>query len=328
MLKVGFISSWHVHTADYARELRESNKGSIVAMWDEDAERGKAWAEEYGCEFVADYDAFLARTDFEAVICNSPTTMHPELLSKAAAAGKHIFTEKLLATNSKEGRALADAIEKSGVIFTVSLPLRSQPQMLYAKKLVQEGALGKISGARMRRSHSGVSDNWLPERWYDVSKSGGGAMMDLGAHPVYMLSFLFGSPKRVSGFTSNLYGTSSDENAIAMVEFDGGIIGTCETAFVTYGVPDILEVYGTDGSVFIHGDSTRLAARTKDGCVTREIPKSELPAASPSPLMQFVDACLNKGTTPQYFSAEDAMVMTQIIEACYASDKEQKTIVF
>lgn len=323
MLKVGIISTWHVHTDGYAKELVDSGKAQITALWEEDAEKGKAWAEQHGAVYEPDYDKFLT-LGFDAVVCNAPTTQHPRLLHKAIAAGKHIFTEKLLATTAAECQKLCEALEKSGLTFTISLPLRSSAPMLYAKKLVEDGTLGRVSGARMRRSHSGVSDGWLPDYWFDTSKTGGGAMMDLGAHPVYMLSFLFGAPKRLSGMGSNLFGTSGDENSIAVVEFAGGILGTCETAFVTSGVPDLLEVYGTEGSLFIRGDKVELALK---GAEPREVAPSELPAALPSPILRFADACLDGSGTPQYLGTEDALVMTRMIEAFYASDKNNKTII-
>ena len=328
MLNVGFVSAWHVHAGGYANELVSSGKVCIKAIWDEVPARGEKWAAERGMDFIADYDEFLKRDDIEAVISNAPTVMHPELLIKAAEAGKHVFTEKLLATNAADGARICEAIRKSGVICTVSMPLRSNPGVLYAKKLIDSGVLGKISGARMRRSHGGVSENWLPEYWYDVSKTGGGAMMDLGAHPVYVLSFLFGEPVRVSGIMSNIYKSSSDENSIALVEFKNGVIGTCETAFVTCGVPDILEVYGTDGALYIRGDDIKVTTRGMNELGVKLAAPGNLPREKDSPLMLFVDACINKTASPETFTADDALAMTKIIEASYISDKENRTVVF
>lgn len=329
MLSIGFVSSWHVHTDDYARQIIEtcSDKAKIVAMWDEDGARGQTWAEKYGVEYIASYDDLLARADIDAIVCDSPTTMHPDLLTKAAKAGKHIFTEKLLATTSKDCQALCDAIKDAGIVFTVSLPLLSSPLIGYAKQMVDSGALGRVTGARMRRSHSGVSDNWLPERWFDVTLSGGGAMMDLGAHPVYILSYLFGAPKRVSGMGSNPFATSSDENAIALVEFGGGIIATAETGFITYGVPDLLEVYGTEGSLFIHGKDVRIVTKALQAAGVSHATPDKLPEARPMPIIQFIDACINNTGTPQFLSPDDALVMTRIIEAFYQSDASNKTMI-
>jgi predicted dehydrogenase len=328
MLDVGIISSWHVHAKGYVRELQESGKVRFRALWDENPEKGRAAAAEWGVEFEGDYDKFIARDDFSAVICNSPTTMHPELLSKAAAAKKDIFTEKLLAVSSAEAEKLAETIRRSGVIFTISLPLLSNPQVLHIKKLVDEGTLGRITGARFRRSHSGVSDHWLPDYWFDTSLTGGGAMMDLGAHPVYILSFLFGPPKRLFGMTTNPFGTSSDENAAAVAEFKDGLLGIMETAFVTFGVPDLLEVYGTEGSVFMRGSELRITTKAADDLLLKEAVPKSLPPARPSPVIQFAEACLNRSGSPEYLGLDDALIMTRMIEAVYLSDKTGQTQYF
>jgi predicted dehydrogenase len=325
MLNVGIISSWHVHAKGYVRELRESGKVRFCALWDENPEKGRAMAAEWGVDFEEDYDQFIGRGDFSAVICNSPTTMHPELLSKAAAAKKDIFTEKLLAVTSAEAEQIAAAIRRAGVVFTISLPLRANPQVLYVKKLVDQGTLGRITGARFRRSHGGVSDHWLPDYWFDTSLTGGGAMMDLGAHPVYILSFLFGAPKRLSGLTTRPFGTSSDENAVAIAEFRDGILGVMETAFVTFGVPDLLEVYGTEGSVFMKGPELRVTTKAADSLSLKEAAPKSLPPARPSPVIQFVDACLSRAGSPEYLGLDDALVMTRMIEAAYQSDKTGRT---
>ena len=328
MLNIGMVSSWHVHAAGYVRELQESGKVHIAALWDEDPEKGKARAAEWKTEFEPDYDKFLARQDFSAVICNSPTTMHPELLTRAARAKKDIFTEKLLAVSTAEAKNIAEEIWKAGVIFTISLPLRSNPAVLYVKQLVDTGSLGHVTGARFRRSHSGVSDKWLPDYWYDVSSTGGGAMMDLGAHPVYVLAFLFGQPGRVSGLTTNLFGTSSDENAVAIAEFRDGILGIMETAFVTYGVPDLLEVYGTEASVFVRNGEVQVSSKSLDGLSFKEARPKSLPRAKPSPILQFVDACINRSGSPEYLGLDDAILMTQIIEGIYRSDQSGQTVKF
>ncbi|MDR0642406.1 MAG: Gfo/Idh/MocA family oxidoreductase [Treponema sp.] len=328
MLNLGIISAWHVHAKDYVRELRESGKARLCALWDENPRRGRAMAAEWGLEFEEDYDTFITRGDFSAVICTSPTTMHRELLCKAAEAKKDIFTEKLLAPGLAEAEEIAAAIRRAGVNFTISLPLRTSPQVLYIKKLVDEGALGRITGARFRRSHSGVSDRWLPDYWFDTSLTGGGAMMDLGAHPVYILSFLFGAPKRISGLTSNPLGTSSDENAVALAEFKDGILGIMETAFVTFGVPDLLEVYGTAGSVFMKGPELRVSTKTLDGLRLKDASPLSLPPGRPSPVIQFADACESRSPSPEYLGLEDALVMTKMIEAIYQSDKTGRTVEF
>jgi len=319
MLNIGLISKWHVHAGGYAKELQRDPRTRIAAVWDEDPERGAKWAQELGAPFYADYDEFLAG-EIQAVVCDSPTTWHEKLLVKAANAGKHIFTEKLLAPDTAGAEAIAAAVREAGVTFTISLPCMGSPTVLYVKKLIEQGKLGQVTGARFRRSHNGV--NWLPEYWFDLKQSGGGALMDLGAHPVYVLGGLFGVPKRVTALMTELFGTGSDENTIALAEFEGGILGTMETAFVTQGVPDLLEVYGTKGAVFVRDG--KVAKNT--GMGLRTVPARSLPAGKPGPLSQFIQACLDGVAEPEGLGLEDGILMTKITEAAYAADKSGRTV--
>jgi len=321
MLSIGLISKWHVHANGYAKELKNDPRVQITSVWDEDPERGAAWAQELDASFIADYDEFLA-SDIQAVVCDSATTQHERLLTKAAQAGKHIFTEKLLAPTTKEAEAIAEAVRKAGVTFTISLPCKGSPQVLYAKQLIDEGKLGRVTGARFRRSHGGVSGGWLPGYWFKVEDSGGGALMDLGAHPVYVLGGLFGVPKRVTALMTELFGTGSDENTIALAEFEGGILGTMETAFVTGGVPDLLEVYGTKGAVYVRGGE--VVQNIGNGM--EAVPPEALPAGKPGPLSQFIQACLDGVAEPEGLGLEDGLLMTRITEAAYASEKSGKTV--
>jgi predicted dehydrogenase len=320
-MNVGIVSQWHVHAEGYYEELVKSGKGTPVVLWEESPEKGKEHAAKLNIPLELDYDAFLKTPGLDAILCCSPTTMHPELLIKAAKAGKHIFTEKLLATNTEDCEKIVNAVEKAGVTFTISLPLCTSGISLYVRDLIQSGALGRVGGARFRRSHTGVSENWLPEYWFTLSQTGGGAMMDLGAHPAYILPFLLGTPKRIAGITTNMYGTSSDENAAAVIEFEDGAIGLAETSFVSFGTPDLLEVYGTDGSVYCSGHEVKLCTRETDRKM-RVVDPSELPANRPTTLIQFLDAVEQKKPYPEFLGPRDALLLTRIVEGVYRSDKQ------
>ncbi|MDR2571530.1 MAG: Gfo/Idh/MocA family oxidoreductase, partial [Oscillospiraceae bacterium] len=80
MLKIAMLSKWHVHAEDYANQLISTGKVEIVAVWDEIPERGKAWADELKAEFEPSLQSVLTRSDVDAVVCCTPTTMHREVL--------------------------------------------------------------------------------------------------------------------------------------------------------------------------------------------------------------------------------------------------------
>jgi predicted dehydrogenase len=322
MFKAAMLSKWHVHARDYASQLLETGKAEIAAVWDEIEERGRTWAKELNAAYIKDLDDVLGRKDIQAVICDTPTTMHKDVLVAAANAGKHIFTEKVLATGAAEAEEIAAAVRKAGVVFVIAYHLRRDPLMCYAKSLADAGVFGKIGMVRMRRSHSGITGGWLPDYWFDTSKTGGGAMMDLGAHPMYILPWFCGKPKRVSGMFSNLYGTSSDENAVVTVEFENGAIGIGETSFISHNTPDVLEIYGSDATLLIWGQDVKLTTKKlkgiHDGYITPG--KNNIPQQA-SLMAIFADAVLDHKPAPEDVGIGSGVIVSKLMELAYRSNQ-------
>ena len=184
MLRIAMLSKWHVHAVNYAQFIQDQPDAQIACLWDEDPVRGQRWGEEMNVPFLPDLDALLSRPDVDAVIIDAPTSMHRDLMVRAARAGKHIFTEKCMCLTTKDCDEVIRAVEDAGVIFTISFPQRVRGRSLLVKKYVEEGILGDVTLLRTRTSHNGATAGWLPDYWFDPETTGGGAMMDLGAHPM------------------------------------------------------------------------------------------------------------------------------------------------
>ena len=79
-MKVASISFWHLHGTDYARDALQHPELELVALWDDDRDRGRAGAALHGIEYVEDLDAILEDPSIEGVIVCSPTSEHTELV--------------------------------------------------------------------------------------------------------------------------------------------------------------------------------------------------------------------------------------------------------
>jgi len=325
MLQVAMLSKWHVHAEGYAQQLIASGKVNIAAVWDDDAERGQQWANSLNAVFYADLDELLARKDIDAVVCDAPTTMHKDVMVKAAKAGKHIFTEKALCPTVAECLEVKEAIEESGVTFVISYPQRGYPAVQFAKDMLKKDMFGKITLVRIRNAHNGVSGGWLPDYWFEKKDAAGGAMMDLGCHPMYLLAYFLGKPKRVTGMFTAPYGKPVDENAVAIAEFNDGALGIAETGFISYNSPLIVEIHGTEGSMIAQGNDVQFSSAKLNGIVNGFI-KPSLPEEKPSPLMQFVDAVIAGTGSPEDLGIDDAIALTELLENAYIGD-ESNTIV-
>ena len=255
-LRVAVIGAWHVHAGDYARQTVAHPETELIAVWDDDPDRGAALAEQHGVEAVSDLTALLAREDLDAVTITTSTVVHREVICQAIAAGKHVFTEKLLAPTVGEAEEILAAARAAGVQVVVSLPRLYHGYTTAITEVLDGGSLGRLTYARVRLSHDGATAGWLPERFFDPETAIGGALTDLGCHPVYLVQRILGStPGTVSATYRSLTGRAVDDHAVVTVGYDDGAIGVIEAGFVSSN-PFTIEVFGTEGSLTF-SDATR-----------------------------------------------------------------------
>src|SRR5690242_13137018 len=134
-LGIALLSFAHVHAKGYADQVRDNPDCDVLAIWDEDRERGVAEADRRGVPFRESYEEVLTMPEVDGVVVNAPTIMHRELLVASAQAGKHIFTEKSLTITLEEASDVVKAVEDAGIRFVISLPSRVRPEILFAKRM-------------------------------------------------------------------------------------------------------------------------------------------------------------------------------------------------
>jgi 1,5-anhydro-D-fructose reductase (1,5-anhydro-D-mannitol-forming) len=321
MLKLGLLSYWHVHAKDYANDAAKHPDTEIVSLWDENSERGRKMADEKGWSFVDNLDTLLA-SDIDGVIVTTPTTMHQEVIVKAANAKKHIFSEKVLAHTTDSAKAILTAVQKNNVALMVSLP-RLRFGLTKALQ-THMGKIGKLSMARIRLAHNGALPNqdnpqgWLPKHFVDGTEAAGGAMIDLGCHPMYLVRTFLGMPDAVSGSYGYVTGRELEDNAITMLHYNNGAIGLVETGFVTPGFT-ALEFHGDKGQLVF--TSIDKVLRHFDGKTWNTL---EIPQDDPSLFESWVGH-IHKGTRDSA-NNQLALELTMLMEAANLSAKEQKTI--
>lgn len=248
-LRVAALGFWHVHAGDYCRSTDQHRDTELVAVWDDDHERGRAGAAEFGVDYTDDLAALIARDDIDAVTITTSTALHRDVMVAAASAGKHIFTEKLLAPTVAEAEEIVAAADTAGVKLIVSLPRLYHGYTAAISDLLATGKLGTITYGRVRLSHDGSTKGWLPDRFYDKETAIGGALTDLGCHPVYLTQLFLGSaPETVSATYRSITNRPVDDHAVVTVGYADQKIGVIEAGFVSRN-PFTIEINGTEGSL-------------------------------------------------------------------------------
>lgn len=330
MLKVAVLGFWHVHAADYARQTIDHPDTRLVAIWDSDAVRGRAAAGEFGAPFNADLDELLARPDIDAVIVTTATADHTDVMLRAAAAGKHIFSEKLLAPTVAEAEAVISAADARGVELVVSLPRLYHGSTRAINEVIAAGQLGQLTYGRVRLSHDGAISRpgeaaWLPERFFEPATAIGGALTDLGCHPVYLIQLFLGArPDSVSATYRSLTHRPSEDHAVVTVGYPDQKIGVIEAGFVSDN-PFSIEIHGTDGSVRYRRDGNLLEvagpAFGADGF--QSVP---VPADGPDAFQQWLDHIAAGSRADDNLAR--AVELTRLVDAANRAAAQGRTIAY
>jgi predicted dehydrogenase len=271
-IRVAVLGFWHVHAAEYAARIQQHPDTELVAVWDDDLARGQAAAVAAGAAFVGDLDNLLAREDLDAVSVTTATTAHHAIMLRAAQAGKHIFTEKLLAPTVAEAEEIIDVADQGGLALVVSLPQLYHGHTRAIVEQLDEERLGDLTFSRIRLSHDGAVAGWLPERFYDPAAAVGGALSDLGCHPVYLTQlFLGAAPATVSATYASFTKRQVEDQAVVTLGYPGGVIGVVETGFVSNN-PFSIEMHGTRASLAYDSTDNLLRVRSAGADTSQPLP--------------------------------------------------------
>ncbi|HLJ54957.1 MAG TPA: Gfo/Idh/MocA family oxidoreductase [Chthonomonadaceae bacterium] len=221
---------------------------------------------------TTDLAALLARPDIDMVHVCAPNDAHFEAVRAALVAGKHVYCDKPLARTVSEAEQLAEFAAGSDRLCAVTFNYRFVPAVLRAAQLIGSGFLGDLLSFRAAYLHAGYVDPARPFSWRtDFARSGGGAIMDLGAHVIDLMRFLLadrGVPRagelaEVSADLQTIIGSRRDAKtgvartvdvddiALATCRLEGGATGTIEASRLATGVQDELrfELHGTGGAL-------------------------------------------------------------------------------
>ena len=317
-MKIAILGVWHVHAPDYTR--RAMAQGEVIGFY----ERNDGLAADFAAAFptLTRYETLedLLAGEAGGVIVCSATCDHTADIIAAARAGKHIFTEKVLALTDGECDAIAEAVEESGVAFVISLFQKYVGSRKTVKAVADSGELGKINYLRFRNCHSGSICNWLPPHFYDARECGGGAMIDLGAHGMYLTDWLLGVPTAaVSAFTlacdrADVAAKNPDgveDNAVTVMSYANGAIAINETGFVSDYEPVTFEVHGELGYVRMDNDRIVKCTRSTGGQPV-EVPREP---DDPQPLEQFLTGNILPGC-----GMKEARALTHLMVMAYGKN--------
>lgn len=269
VIGVGGISG-HVHLPG----LRLCPQAEIVALCDQDADRLRQRADEYGVKLTfTDYADLLQHPAVDAVVIATPTLFHAPITLAAIAAGKHVLTEKQLGMDYEETVQMYEAAAHARIRHMTAFTYRFVPAMRYLKYLLGKGSIGMPRHLRIARLQD-IPDTdlgWRQQR----TLAGSGEVGDMGAHRIDFCHDLVGPIARVVGLTRTFVPqrigrdgqpvpANVEDCSLFLAEFAEGVgveQGTIASFDLNKGAKgrqrggqglDEVEVYGSEGTLVYH----------------------------------------------------------------------------
>ncbi len=251
---VGLIGLGGIAAAHEWGYQERGERVKIVAVCDIDAARAKKRAAPYGAKVYTNYHEILSDPEVNMVDITLPHTLHYPVAKAALEARKHVAMEKPLTVHAPEGLELIKLAQKQGVQFTVTENTRFVDAYLKVQQFIQTGELGDLRFIRTFISGSEVyrlrqSENWKGRK----DGTGGGAILDAGAHSMYLLKWLAGKVDRIWGYQHKWVENSQveDSGMIGGVLQTGALFSTEYSFVIEAPWDERLEYHGSKGSVIV-----------------------------------------------------------------------------
>lgn len=331
-ISIGIVGGGTI-AAVHADALAAIADADLVAIAEPHEATGRALAEKHSAIWLPDAAGLIARADIDLVILATPSGLHAEHAVAAAGAGKHVVTEKPMATTLADADRMTAAATEAGVQLAVIFQNRFSRDAVLLKRAVEAGLFGQpIFGNafvhwRRTQAYYDASGGWRGTWALD----GGGALMNQSIHTIDLLQWMLGPVARISGETATLtHEIETEDTAAATVRFTSGALGAIQgSTSLGKDYPIRLEIVGTEGRAVLSGGKLTTWEPSRD-IDARELLSSEEIAhtqgsdgedpfgAAHERQLRAILAAIRAGTAPPV-SGADARNAIEIILAIYRS---------
>lgn len=355
-LKVGVIGCGGIGTKKHLPALAKIEEVEIVAFCDIIVERAVDAKKEFGTEdsqVFADYKEMLETMELDVVHVCTPNDTHAELSIAAMEADAHVMCEKPMAKTAEQARAMVEAAKRTGKKLTIGYQNRFRTDSQHLHKIVEEGGLGDIYFAKAHAIRRRAVPTWGV--FLDEEAQGGGPLIDIGTHALDLTLWLMNNykPKFVVGNAyhklaehknaANAWGPwdpakfTVEDSAFGYVVMENGASIFLESSWALNTL-DVKEAKTTlmgdkagadmNDGLTINGEEHGLMYEKNVNLSTGGVAFYDGEENDPELIeaRQWIDAILND-TTPTVLP-EQALVVTEILEAIYKSSKTGQPVFF
>lgn len=325
LIGAGFIADYH------ARSLLNDENVEIVAVAALPLEAAQKFAKKYDIKHATD-DALslVGRDDINTVILGLPNKFHAPYAIAFLKDGKDVLIEKPLAMNSEEGNQIIKTAQENERVVMVGHMWRFDTEINYIKSVVDSGLIGSI----IKTKGYGIHENWGPGGWFTQKElAGGGALADMGLHPIDTARYILGDPKpkQVYAKIGTHYGDYDvDDSGIIVVTWDNGTTSIIESGWWQPhmdGPEAGTRLFGTKGYASVFPTKLKLNIEGSPGEFIAPMPErgEHCDQVIYNRQMEHFIACIRdrKAPTP---GLNEGQIIMNIVDAAYKSAQIGKAV--
>jgi len=247
----GRIAANHFSAFEQLRDRAE-----LVAVCDIDSAALAAATKRTGARGYGSLTELLAQAEPDIVVLATPSGLHPEQAIQVAESGRHVMTEKPMATRWEDGKRMVQACDNAGVRLFVVKQNRHNATLQLLKRAIERGRFGKIYMVTVNVFWSRPQSYYDGAKWRGTWEFDGGAFMNQASHYVDLLDWLIGPVESIYAYTATLArAIEVEDTGVAAVRWRTGALGTVNVTMLTYpkNLEGSITIIGEKGTVRVGG---------------------------------------------------------------------------
>ena len=255
-IRFALVGCGRIAQNHFAAMEKHGDRCEIVDVCDINPVALEAAVAKTGASGHAKLAQLLESTTADCVILTTPSGLHPAQAIRIAEAGKHVMTEKPMATRWQDGLKMVEACDKAGVRLFVVKQNRRNATLQLLKRAVEQKRFGKIYGVAVNVFWTRPQDYYDSAKWRGTWEFDGGAFMHQASHYIDLLDWLIGPVESVLAYTATLArDIEVEDSGVAAIRWRSGAMGTLNVTMLTYpkNLEGSITILGEKGTVRIGG---------------------------------------------------------------------------
>lgn len=255
-IRFALIGCGRIAKNHFAALKQHSDRAELVSVCDIDSKAREEAAELTGAKPFSNLSSMLADTTADIVILTTPSGLHPEQAIDVAMSGRHVMTEKPMATRWHDGLRMVRACDNANVRLFVVKQNRRNATLQLLKQAVEQNRFGRIYMVNLNVFWTRPQEYYDSAKWRGTWEFDGGAFMNQASHYVDLLDWLIGPIESIQAYTATLArNIEVEDTGVISVKWRSGALGSMNVTMLTYpkNLEGSITIIGEKGTVRVGG---------------------------------------------------------------------------